>query len=300
MHVWTAAERRRGRAATSVAGVSAPPERTLLAGGYRNQVWKVRAGRGWVIEKRYAEDPGEPNPMYPNLPDHEAAALALLGPHGWSPQLVAHEPGVVTYRFAAGPGWRARGRAGEMAEVAALLGGIHGFTVPRTMRLLCGSAEEARAHGDSMVDAVPARLAAPLRAVRPAVAHDGLVRRRSLVHTDCGPGNMVRGRGGLLLIDWQCPGRGDPVEDIACFLSPAMMILYQQPPHTAAAQEAFLAAYPSTAAVARYRRDALAWHYRIGGYCVWRAHRLARRQPEIAERYRRALAAEIEFMEGVS
>ena len=284
------------RVATSVTAVNAGPERTLLAGGYRNQVWKVRAGRGWVIEKRYAEDPGEPNPMYPNLPDHEAAALALLGPHEWSPRLVSHEPGVVTYQFVAGPGWRARGRDGGTAEVAALLGGIHALPAPRAMRLLCGSAAEACAHGDVMVDTVPVRAAAALRAVRPADPSDRLGRRRSLVHTDCGPGNLVRGRRGLLLIDWQCPGRGDAVEDIACFLSPAMMTLYQQRPHTLTERDAFLAAYTDRAAVARYDRDAPAWRYRIGAYCVWRAHRLARRQPEIAERYRRALVAEIEFM----
>lgn len=268
------------------------PARTLLAGGYRNEVWKVRDGRRWLIEKRYAEDPGDPNPMYPNLPDHEAAALALLGPHGWSPRLVEAEPGLLTYEFVAGSMWRA-----GVADVARLLGAIHALPAPRHMRLLCGSAAEARAHGDTMVAGVPARAAAPLRAVRPPEVSTHLVRRRSLVHTDCGPGNLVRSRHGLVLIDWQCPGRGDPVEDLACFVSPAMIILYERPPHPLAERTAFLAEYPDQVAVRRYRRDGLAWHYRIGGYCVWRAHRLARRQPEIAERYRRALAAEIELME---
>ena len=172
------------------------------------------------------------------------------------------------------------------------------------MRSLCGSASEARAHGDSMVAAVSdgssTRAAASLSAARPATVSDRVVRRRSLVHTDCGPGNIVRTRGGLVLIDWQCPGRGDPVEDIACFLSPAMMILYECPPHPSVAHDAFLAAYGSPSVVARYRRDAAAWHYRIGAYCVWRAHRLARRQPAVAALYRRALAAEIEFIEGLA
>lgn len=86
------------------------------------------------------------------------------------------------------------------------------------------------------------------------------------------------------------------MEDIACFLSPAMMTLYQCPPHKQVNLDAFLAAYGDRSTVARYRRDASSWHYRIGAYCVWRAHRLARRQPEVAARYRRALAAEIEFI----
>ena len=148
-------------------------------------------------------------------------------------------------------------------------------------------------------DRVSTRAAVSLLDVRPAIVSDRLVRRRSLVHTDCGPGNIVRTRGGLMLIDWQCPGRGDAVEDIACFLSPAMMILYECPPHTHVARDAFLEAYGNPSVIARYRRDAAAWHYRIGAYCVWRARRLARRQPAIAARYRRALAAETEFIAGL-
>jgi thiamine kinase-like enzyme len=119
----------------------------------------------------------------------------------------------------------------------------------------------------------------------------------SLVHTDCGPGNLVRSRHGLVLIDWQCPGEGDPVEDLACFLSPAMMILYTAAPHKPAARSAFLAAYGDEAVVDRYLRDGPAWHYRIGAYCAWRAHRLSRRQPDVAARYRDALAAELALLE---
>ena len=232
--------------------------------------------------------------MYPNLPDHEAAALAALGPRGLAPQLVCHEPGALTYRFVPGTMWRS-----GVADVAALLLAIHSGPAPRGLRRLRASAEKARAHGDEMVAAAPAA-AAKLLAVRPTIASPVVPRRLSLVHTDCGPGNLVRSRAGLLLIDWQCPGVGDPVEDRACFISPAMMILYQQRPHAARVIQQFLAAYGESAhgraTVARYRRDAAAWHYRIGGYCVWRAHRLARRLPDVAERYRRALAAEISFV----
>jgi len=273
--------------------------RVRLPGGYRNEVWKVRSGRGWLIEKRYVEDPGEANPMYPNLADHEAAALAALGPRGLAPQLVKHVPDAVTYSFVPGTMWRS-----GVADVAALLSAIHHGPAPRGLRGLCASASTARAHGDEMVAAVPKVLAAGLVAVRPIAASSVAVKRPSLVHTDCGPGNLVRSRHGLVLIDWQCPGLGDPVEDLACFISPAMMILYQRQPHSARTIAKFLAAYSESpqgrAAVTRYRRDAAAWHYRIGGYCVWRAERLARRLPRVAARYRRALAAEITFLQDLS
>ena len=269
--------------------------RVRLPGGYRNEVWKVRAGRRWLIEKRYAEDPGEANPMYPNLPDHEATALATLGPLGLAPELVEYRPGVVTYRFVPGTMWR-----NGVGDVARLLSAIHAVPPPTGLRRLCVSAAAARDHGDEMVAAVAPEGAAGLREVRPSSVSSEKVGRMALVHTDCGPGNLVRSRAGLVLIDWQCPGLGDPVEDIACFLSPAMMILYEQRPHSASSIERFLRAYGSSAngheTVVRYRRDAAAWHYRIGGYCVWRADRLARRLPEVSARYRKALAAEIALL----
>ncbi len=274
--------------------------RTLLAGGYRNQVWKVRTSTGFVIEKQYAEDPGSPNPMYPNLPDHEALAMTHLSGHGCAPELLAyrpahdHEGALVVYRYVSGTPWRS-----GVAEVAALLCTVHGAGVPSGIRRLHRSATEALAHADSMVADVPVRRDRDrMVASRPRGMVHRPVRVPVLVHTDCGPGNIVRSRAGLVLIDWQCPGAGDPVEDIACFLSPAMMMLYEAEPHRTAARAAFLAAYPDAALVERYRRDGPAWHYRIAAYCVWRARRLARRQPDVARRYRNALAAELALLDG--
>jgi thiamine kinase len=273
--------------------------RTLLAGGYRNEVWKVRTASGTFIEKRYAEDPGSPNPMYPNLPDHEAGAMAHLVGSGCAPELVSFEPAdgvhgaVVTYRYVSGQAWR-RG----VADVAQLLHRVHHAPPPKGMRSLHRSAADARAHADEMIsDTASSALRSRLLAARPTEASTAELPRPSLVHTDCGPGNVVRHRHGVLLIDWQCPGLGDPVEDVACFLSPAMMILYDTAPHGPRARATFLGAYGDDAVVARYQRDGAAWHYRIGAYCVWRAARLARRQPEVAARYRRALTAELELLE---
>jgi aminoglycoside phosphotransferase (APT) family kinase protein len=276
--------------------------RTLLAGGYRNEVWKIRTPSGTVIEKRYAEDPGSPNPMYPNLPDHEALAMAHLAGTGCAPELVSHlatdgtHGSIVTYRYVSGGPWR-RG----VADVARLLHRVHHVAPPVGMRALHRSAQAAMDHADTMVaDTVSTPLRTRLLAARPSDVSAEQLERPALVHTDCGPGNVIRHRGGILLIDWQCPGLGDPVEDIACFLSPAMMILYDTTPHGKVARRTFLATYDDVDVLDRYHRDGPAWHYRIGAYCVWRAARLARRQPEIAGRYRRALAAELELLEGWS
>jgi thiamine kinase len=273
----------------------------LLAGGYRNAVWKVREGRAWSIEKHYAEDPGSPNPMYPNLPDHEALAMQLLAGSHCAPELIDFRPATgsngaqVTYRYVRGNQWR-RGTA----DVAELLHRVHHHPLTSgaasRLRRLHHSAADARRHADAMFDEVPSPLAATARVVRPSSRADRIA-TSALVHTDCGPGNIIRTSDGPVLIDWQCPGLGDPVEDIACFLSPAMMILYAAPPHGRRARAAFLEAYADASIVDRYQRDGASWHYRIAAYCAWRAHSLARRLPDVAARYRLALAAEIEHLE---
>jgi hypothetical protein len=74
------------------------------------------------------------------------------------------------------------------------------------------------------------------------------------------------------------------------------MSLYGRPAHSARSTEVFLDAYADPPVVARYRRDGAAWHYRIAAYCSWRVGRLERRQPDVAERYRAALADELELL----
>jgi thiamine kinase len=262
-------------------------------------VWKVREGRGFVIEKDYAEDPGRANPMYPNLPDHEAAAMCHLAGSGCAPELVSYRPAgdghgaQVVYRYVSGTQWRS-----GVGDVARLLQRVHAGEPPRGLRRLRRSASEAIVHADEMVADTPTKsLRHTMQAARPSAGRDARPPRLSLVHTDCGPGNIVRSRNGLVLIDWQCPGLGDPVEDLACFLSPAMMHLYGASAHRASARADFLAAYDDPATVDRYLRDGAAWHFRIAAYCAWRIPHTSRRQPVVAQRYREALAAELAVLE---
>ena len=272
-------------------------ERVLLAGGYCNEVWKVRSPGGTFIEKVYAFDADGPNPVFPNIPDHEVTALRHLSGTGLAPSFVSFEPhqgdrpALLRYRFVPGAPWRRGG-----ADVARLLADVHALDPPSLRRTL-GSGAEAVIAADAMVDDLPFALAMRLRRLRP----DDLARRgpdrRSLVHTDCGPGNLLRTQSGLILIDWQCPGIGDPVEDLSCFLSPAIQHLYGCPPLSARLVERFLAAYDDPAVALRYRLHGAGWHYRLASYCAWRAHRLATELPDTAARYREALDAELDHLE---
>jgi thiamine kinase-like enzyme len=99
-------------------------------------------------------------------------------------------------------------------------------------------------------------------------------------------GNLIDGPGGITLIDWQCPASGDPTEDVATFLSPAMQWLYRgrvlSPPET----EAFLSAYPDPDVTTRYLRLRPLYRWRMAAHCLWKADRGA---PD----YEQALAAEL-------
>ena len=100
---------------------------------------------------------------------------------------------------------------------------------------------------------------------------------------------MIEQNGTVTLIDWQCPGLGDPVDDLAAFLSPAMQYLYGGHRLTHEERSEFLAAFPQDL-VTRYRLLAPALHWRIAAHCLWRAERGA-------NDYRTALARELESLE---
>jgi len=96
---------------------------------------------------------------------------------------------------------------------------------------------------------------------------------RAFLHGDPVPANFVMTERGAVLIDWQCPASGDPCEDIAIYLSPAMQSLYGGTPLSPEEMEAFFAAYDDAETAARYRAMAPAYHWRMAAYCLWMADR---------------------------
>ena len=113
-------------------------------------------------------------------------------------------------------------------------------------------------------DADRLRAAAP----RGAVPASGAT---ALLHGDPVPGNLILSGGRLTLIDWQCPALGDPVHDLALFLSPAMQQIYRGAPLSVAETARFHTAYADPATTDRYRALAPWFHWRMAAYCLWRA-----------------------------
>ena len=87
------------------------------------------------------------------------------------------------------------------------------------------------------------------------------------------PGNIIATPNGPVLIDWQCPARGDPAEDLATFLSPAMHWLYRGKLPDEAERAQFLDAYPDPVVVDRYLRLAPLFRWRMAAHCLWKAER---------------------------
>lgn len=260
-----------------------------LAGGYQNQVYRVRgAGVDWVI-KRF--NPAAEVTLFPNVAAIEAQALRHLAPHNVAPQPVAYveieDKPVLVYEFYAGRPW-----SGDLVAVGGLLRKLAQVDA-EGFRPVAMTPADILDQGDVFVANSPAGMQRRLIVARPQPI-DIAPGPRRLIHTDFGPGNLIDGSEGLKAIDWQCPAAGDQAEDLAAFLSPAFQILYDRDPLTEAEEATLIAAYGDAATLARLHRLRPFYDWRMAAYCGMRQHKLAQSRPEASERYRLSTNALLE------
>jgi thiamine kinase len=284
----------------------------LLTGGFWNRVYRLRSRQisnlDWVV-KQFAEVPA--NPMFPILPTAEYAALQFL--QGWqcAPTPVAFVTdsplgSLLVYEYVTGSHWN-----GDLEATAALLARVHcipiDFFATNAFRKLPTDAPDLLKHAEEMLQRHDSALSDSLREWRPKVSMQNVhpIRKGVLVHTDCGPGNMVSSPDGLRLIDWQCPGIGDGLQDVLTFVSPAMQVLYGYPILTVAQEQQFFRAYFS--ALGEHAMDVLetserlrstrsSHHYRFAAYCAMRAQDIATSDEKTSRLYSIALQAEIQLL----
>lgn len=224
-----------------------------LTGGRTNHVWRL----GPLVVKCYA--PNRASPLFPNDPQAEVKALRLFSPLGIAPRLLA-----------AGEGWLICDHFPDDGPktpdgIARLLHLLHRQTPPKnSFRALPNGSSALLAHARSFA---PDGLPPP-----PPDPHLPPVPPRP-VHADAVLGNILSAPSGLLLIDWQCPGMGDPAEDLATLLSPSMMWLYTGQILGPDWVEAVLAAYPDAGTVQRTRALLPLYRWRIMAHCAWKAAR---------------------------
>lgn len=238
-----------------------------LFGGRTNHVWRVTGASetGPIVVKLY-EDAAE-NPLFPNAPEDEARVLRALEGHGIAPRLlhytVTRLGPCLIYSHLDGRPWR-----DDPAAAAALLRRLHRTTAPKNLR----SAPDGSTAIEAQIKTILARCT-PTAAEIPKLPAQPVAPSRAtcLLHGDPVPGNMIDCGTSLRLIDWQCPAIGDPCEDIALFLSPAMQIAYRGAPLTPADVMTFLNAYNVPDILSRYTKLAPWYHARSYAYARWQA-----------------------------
>jgi aminoglycoside phosphotransferase (APT) family kinase protein len=267
-------------------------DRTLrvdaLTGGYLNQVFRLRGQSiDWVV-KRFL--PETELALFPNLPEAEHRAMALASKLHLAPKPIAFverpDAPVLVYHFVEGEMWR-----DGVQDVARLLYRLRSAD-PSGFRAVPIMPEDILAEGDAFLPKLAPERRARLAALRPEpIAIEAV--KPVLLHTDIGPGNIIvaKDTGAPVVIDWQCPAAGDPVQDVIAFLSPAFQILYSRPPLTARQEADFFMAYDDAALKAHYDVILPFYDWRMAGYCAMRIDKYAATRPEASQRYVQATAA---------
>ena len=214
------------------------------------------------------------------------------------------------YGYVQGSSWN-----GDLVAAATLLARVQRIPIDafatHAFRKLPTESPELLDHADAMLQRHPGAFSDSVRELRPLVSTEAIHprHRQVLVHTDCGPGNMVSSPDGLRLIDWQCPGLGDGLQDVVTFLSPAMQVLYGYPVLTDSQERQFLDVYfsalgqtqsDSQETHARLHRIRSSHHYRFAAYCAMRAQDTAASEQKTSRLYRDALQAEIQVLHRLS
>lgn len=242
-----------------------------LKGGRVNALWRV----GNMVVKQYVKTGG--SPLFPNDPLAEATALLLLAPHEMAPKLLARGQDWLAYQYSPGHPWQ-----NDTERVAIALANLHRITVP-------GQTFRAGANGSLHLLNQGQAIAALCTSALPPPPQDAGVAPgpTCLIHGDLVPGNIIAHKDKITLIDWQCPAIGDPTEDVATFLSPAMQSLYRGAPLTTDEVNIFRAACPPRI-IERYDQLAKIYHWRMAAHCLWKAEQ---NEPDYAQAMQLELTA---------
>ena len=239
-----------------------------LRGGRSNLLWKFSSNGRSLVCKLYTN---RSTPLFPNDPDAEELALRHVSGKALGPEFVttvkAGGRTVLVYEFVDGERWRS-----DAAAVGALLARLHAVPPPGGLRTITAEVGGILGLGDWMLSGCGGPDAQRLADLRPRTPDVPAV-PPVFLHGDVVPENLVDSPHGLRLIDWQCPACGDPAEDLAMFLSPAMQTLYGGAPLSSADRIRFLDALDDPALAERFAALAPSFHWRMAAYCLWQSVR---------------------------
>ncbi len=258
------------RAELSEGGIIEPKARwRSLAGGRTNLIWRIGEGATSVVCKLYLDSGG--SLLFPNDADAECQALVALSGTGLAPELVESRKTslgrCLIYKHVDGEVF-----SGRIECVAEVLRRLHSRPLPPKIRRIQQGATAIREQTMRILKSCSSQKAKALKSLCPR-AEDLHLNDAVFLHCDAVPANIIDGPAGLTLIDWQCPAVGDPTEDLAIFLSPAMQQLYRGEQLSAKMVENFLEAYGNHAVTRSYLDLKPLYHWRMAAHCLWKSER---------------------------
>ena len=233
-------------------------------GGRTNKVWRLK-GEKDLICKLYLKT--KINPLFDNCPDAEYACLVWLNGSDIAPKpykyLKTPFGEVLLYDYIKGHTW-----SHDVETVSELLNRIRKHKYPKGLRFLSNLPSDIKQTGFEIINKLNADHRNELINISPDVLISDI--EPVLLHTDVVPGNLILGKEGLRLIDWQCPAVGDPIVDIMMFLSPVMHEIYGAGKLSVKDFETFLMNLTPKLR-SRYNILGPLYHWRLAAYCFWKA-----------------------------
>jgi len=254
-------------------------------GGRTNKVWRIKGDKD-LICKLYTNRHN--NPLFGNNPLAEYMCLKWLENACIAPRVykfletpIGH---VLLYHYIEGSVW-----SNDVGSVSELLNRVHNLKPIKMLRKLPGSSNDIKKSALCIINKLNFHHKSELIKICPQILIPDI--EPALIHTDVVVGNLIFGNNKLKLIDWQCPANGDPVVDIAMFLSPGMHTLYSTNVLSTSDYNNFLLGLKPQVRD-RYNTIGPLYHWRLAAYCLWKFE-------QGIKEYKNAASAEINFLNAI-
>ena len=253
-----------------------------MVGGHSNHVWRYKGAQEIVLKKYLKVPLGS---LFENSLQEEEKALKTVKKINIAPKFVKSWPdlSIIAYRYIEGVPWH-----NDIKAVAKLILEKEKINPEKFKEVSC-EPEELLRQGDVFL----AKCQKLPKVKRPHLEQISPVKKFSLLHRDIRQNLISEFKGGIKLIDWQTPAKGDICEDIFSFISPGFQILADGTPLSAQDLNSFWKFFERPDLYERYRKIRAAFAWRHGSYCWWKSTIVKSRY--LRTKYRLASLAEFDY-----
>ena len=253
-----------------------------MVGGHSNHVWRYKGAQEIVLKKYLKVPLGS---LFENSLQEEEKALKTVKKINIAPKFVKSWPdlSIIAYRYIEGVPWH-----NDIKAVAKLILENEKINPEKFKEVSC-EPEELLRQGDVFL----AKCQKLPKVKRPHPEQISPVKKFSLLHRDIRQNLISEFKGGIKLIDWQTPAKGDICEDIFSFISPGFQILADGTPLSAQDLNSFWKFFERPDLYERYRKIRAAFAWRHGSYCWWKSTIVESRY--LRTKYRLASLAEFDY-----